>query len=353
MLDWNGKMGQFRVLRIVLLIALVALLSGCASFEGKFSKTRNADIGLFADQTVSMLSDDSLGLDSSQAIYIRDFVDPTSSALVEFVGYRDRVNDGFVTIVKYSLKLVEITEGYPTEEGRIQAYADYLESFDNIWIEALKLTPDHYAALITEVREQEKFLTALQVAQPIINAAGRYMQQQLNLLENVTGLVVAELEAAIDAEFADIVSYQRTLHDEKYALLKGVEQLYLAGTGNKEAFEQLKESGIVRDSTLLPAGLPDYQQSTAIGSYFKDQFGRVGFIEKEIQADWDLYRASHRELDQLDSAAEDSINGSRVVMIVWLRAHQKMASGKINPAAWFDVSDAPATLFQIGKKAIL
>ena len=113
----------------------------------------------------------------------------------------------------------------------------------------------------------------------------------------------------------------------------GVDLLYKTTLGEKGAYEKFRQSGVVRNAALLPAGTPDYEQLNAIGSYFGQQFKRVGFIQKEVQPDWDLYRVTHRELDVIQAKIAADINRLRVIMLVWLRAHQKMASGKSNPAA--------------------
>ena len=42
----------------------------------------------------------------------------------------------------------------------------------------------------------------------------------------------------------------------------------------------------------------------------------------------------------------------RLILLVWARAHQKMASGIVDPADWFDIKDTPAMLIQLGLKQI-
>ena len=42
---------------------------------------------------------------------------------------------------------------------------------------------------------------------------------------------------------------------------------------------------------------------------------------------WTTYRAAHRELDELYAKIEVDTRKVRLITLVWLRAHQKMASG--------------------------
>ncbi len=76
---------------------------------------------------------------------------------------------------------------------------------------------------------------------------------------------------------------------------------------------------------------------------------RVG---EEIEPDWIHYRATHLELDDLYKDAQYEIRQIRLITLVWIRAHQKMASGIVSPAEWFDISDAPAMLLKMGTKAV-
>jgi hypothetical protein len=57
-------------------------------------------------------------------------------------------------------------------------------------------------------------------------------------------------------------------------------------------------------------------------------------IENEISPDWEVYRATHRELDKLHMTTLDRINRARFITLVWLRAHHKMAPGVATPAEW-------------------
>ena len=78
----------------------------------------------------------------------------------------------------------------------------------------------------------------------------------------------------------------------------------------------------------------------------------ISKIWQEIEPDWKNYRETHRELDRLHAKIDQNANRMRAMVIVWLRAHQKMAAGVQNPAEWFDVESAPSQLFQLGVKAI-
>ena len=75
-------------------------------------------------------------------------------------------------------------------------------------------------------------------------------------------------------------------------------------------------------------------------------------IGTEITPDWETYRATHRELDQLYGKAIERLNKTRLMTLIWLRAHQKMAAGVQSPAEWFNINDLPSQMFNLGTSAI-
>jgi len=46
---------------------------------------------------------------------------------------------------------------------------------------------------------------------------------------------------------------------------------------------------------------------------------------------------------------DDAIREAHLTFVAWSRAYQKMASGKTDPADWFDISDTGKLLFGAAK----
>ena len=108
----------------------------------------------------------------------------------------------------------------------------------------------------------------------------------------------------------------------------------------------------MRKRALIPKGKPTEDDLTKIAEHLIKRLEITHKIWQEIEPDWELYRATHRELDELYQTIQVRLKRTRAAVIIWIRAHQKMASGKTNPAEWFDVENAPAQLFQLRSKAI-
>ena len=353
----NGKRKVFgiragRLLKGLGMLCLVLALSGCATLKEKFTPKTQANVSIFADTTISILSQADLGFEKNEAIYVREFFDYEAEEEQRLFKNIAEGRRFFRGIVKYSLELVVITETHDTAADQIKAYADYISNFDDIFINKLGLEKDYYAKVIEEVRAQKEFMDALKKAQPIIYGASRYTYTVLDEMNNNIEALARKLERRIDERYADVIRYQKELETEKYAVLKAVGQLYRTFKGDPDAFDRLIESKAILKKDLIPKGSPSYEDLSTIADYLATRLQRMHLVGTEIQPDWEDYRATHRELDRLQTQAIERVNRARLVNLVWLRAHQKMAAGVQSPAEWFNINDLPATMFQMGTKAL-
>ncbi len=227
----NGKQRDFkitaaRVLKGLGLLYLMLALSGCATLKEKFQPKTQANAGIFADTTLSMLSQADLGFDRDEAVYVREFFDPAGEEEKRLFKNNKETNKFIRGIIKYSLELVVITETHDNAADQIKAYADYISGFDDAVLEKLGLEKDYYAEAIEEVREQGEFMEALRKAQPIIHGASRYMNTVLDEKFAVIEDLALKLDRKIDERYAEVIQYQRALEKEKYAVLGSLGRVY-------------------------------------------------------------------------------------------------------------------------------
>ncbi len=336
-----------RVVRGGLVSLFAALsLSSCATVTGKVTPTVKENVGIFADTTVALLSQADFGFSREETIYIRPFWNPEGKVEKALVESRDSAKASFRGIIEYSYKIVLIAETYDTEKEKVEAYGDYISDFDDRLLEDLRFSKDHYVGLIKEVREKDSLLNALKTAQPLVNAAGQHMNRVLDVMVDSLNVVVTEMEEQIDKEYEDVIRYQEILETEKYSVFKGLEQLYLTGKGDEAAFDRFVASGVVRSKKLLPEGPPSEEDLDRLNQALLGQLDNINRIWLDIAQDWENYRATHRELDELHGKMLEDIKRARMVTLLWVRAHQKMANGVSTPAEWFDIQD----LIRIGTK---
>ena len=162
-----------------------------------------------------------------------------------------------------------------------------------------------------------------------------------------------QLDNRIDEEYAEVIRYQQSHNREKYLVLTGLNDLYDAYQNDESAFKRLIQSDAIRSNKLIPRGVPTEAELSQLAQHLLNRLEVMHKIWQEIEPDWQLYRKTHRELDENHIKVLEDANRLRITMIVWLRAHQKMAAGITNPAEWFNVEDAPTELFKLGTKAVL
>lgn len=327
------------------------MLAGCTSLKAKFNPSVEANVGIFADNTMAMLDATGFGFSKNKALYTKEFFKDEAEER-HFFETRDGAEKVLKAMMRYSLKLVSITDIHENTEDRVAAYADYLGQMDDAILEALKLEKDYYAELITEVGEQDKFMDALKTAQPIVDALGRYMEKALDELEDAAEVLVAKVDSKIDLRYADLIRYQAKLEKEKYAILSGLEHLYLTGQGDKDAYRRLKSGETTIPKGMVPDDRPTYEELWQIARHQIDNLDTLHKIVVEIQPDWDLYRETHLELDRLHDELNTESRQMRLLTLVWIRAHQKMASGITSPAEWFNINEAPSMLLNLGTKVV-
>ena len=219
-----------------------------------------------------------------------------------------------------------------------------------ILLKKIKLEVDRYDEIKQEVGNAEELLEALRAAQPIINAIGRYMYQLMDRADVKVDELVNKLDAKIDEEFAEVIHYQESLETEKYNILRSLALLYKSYKGDMEAYALLDKTESIHRKDLIADPPPSDDDLAGIAKYLQNRLSALHVVENEIKSDWETYRTTHRELDSLHEKAKHNIQKVRVLMLVWLRAHQKMASGVVAPAEWFNLKSMPGDFLKMGIK---
>lgn len=324
---------------IVLLFAIS--LPSCASLSTKFRGATKADIGFFADETITILSQSDFAFTRNETVYTREFFNPDGVEEQQLQALVNQVEVLFQKILDYSLGLVVIYQTKRTDAERVEAYTDSLETADDRFLEAIKLPRDTFEELIVEIRNQKKFIDALQAAQPILNGVGWYMNTVLNDMVEATDKLALRVEKQIDKRYAEIIWYQEALEQEKNTILDALKLVYKTFRGDKGAYDRLRTSGAIQQQGLLPKSPPSQEELAAIAKHLMTRLEGLHKISQQVDPMWNLYRAAHTELDQLYDKMIKSVNQARMLIIVWVSAHYQMASGKKAPAEWFDIGTVP------------
>lgn len=331
---------------------LLMTLGGCAAVKKKFTSSTKANIGLFADNTIAILKDLDLDMSRKETVITRRFFNPSESEERRVLALADQTKKGIGRIVQYSITLVSLAESSGNDQDKVASYADYVATFKSNIVQRLNMNPRHYDALIDDIREQSDLLSALQTAQPLLNRAVMDGIIRISELSVAIGALAEKIDGKIEAEYADIIRYHEKLEDEKFSILGAFETIYDAYRTDDPDLGELAQSGVIWVPDIVPKGRATQKELQALATHLQNRMDAMHKVQQEIQPDWEEYRSGLREVDNVATATIERINRIRLILLVWVRAHQKMASGVVEPAEWFDFNDAPRQVINLGLKSL-
>jgi len=339
--------------KLLAITCAALLLGGCASYNKKFKKGTVADIGFFADSTVTMLGGLDLQMGRNEALLTRRFFDRSEPEELKVMELDQQFQATIASLVEYSIKIVDIAESGVTEEEMIAKYADYLTQFRDHMQEHGLVEVEKFDHTLATVREQEKFLDALRKAQPLLNAAA--MDAILNIDELITAIdaLVDKVELKIDDEYEDIVRYRHILEDEKSDILRAFEIIYAAYKTDEPELSALRESGVIWMPEIIPEGIPTREELSKVGEHLEARLDAMHRIHQEVDPDWNDYLDTQKELKLIAKRSMTMVQKTQIMMLTWVRAHQKMAAGTIDPADWFDIGESTKNLLKAAPGAVL
>ena len=331
----------------------VFLSSGCTSYKKNFHNQRVANIGYFADSTIAMMSDLDLTLTREDTLLVRRFIDnggPEEQQVMQLAG---QLKKDLSNLVRYSIEIVNIAESDQEEALRIENYALFLYGFRDADVDSNGRTYDLLEDALEEVVVQTEFLKALRKAQPLLNAKVLAAALEVDeLIEAVRALSLI-IDERIDAEYADIIRYRAKLEREKFDILTAFEIIYDAYRNEEPDLGELRRSGVIWMPEIIPEGRPEREDLQAIGEHLHKRLKALDIIQNEIKPNWEDYMATHRELDIIVDDTIRSVHQARIIMLTWVRAHQKMSAGTTDPAGWLDIGEVTKSLVKSAPGAVL
>ncbi|MBN2686290.1 MAG: hypothetical protein JXR40_13500, partial [Pontiellaceae bacterium] len=240
-----------------------------------------------------------------------------------------------------------------TQPELIDRYADYLAKYRTRVEESQSMSPSAFDRTLEAIREQETFLEAVRAAQPIFNAAAMESALKVEQLTDVIDSLSAEIDEAIDVEFAGIARAKANLQQEKSTVTDALALVYAAYRGEPQAWRTLQESTAVLNPNLVTKDTPVQADLEAMRKYLIGRLEELDAVEESIRPNWEDYLATHEELATFSDDAVERVQEVRIVVLTWLQAHHKMASGVTDPADWFDVRDLTIKLIKSTPKLLL
>ena len=334
------------------LIGLI-LLSGCSSYKKNFKNKSVADIGYFADSTITMLGDLDMSLKREDTLFVRRFFHEDEEEEQTVMQMDAGLKKALADIVRYSVTIVNIAESDTTQTNKVVMYADYLQTFRDSFEKVDEVDFDTFDNTIENVRQQEELIGALRTAQPLLNAAVMQVSLRIEDLIVALGVLADKIDGKVDKEYADIIHFRSKLEREKSDIMTALALIYDAYRMDEPNLGKLRKSGVIWMPELIPEGRPSREELGKLGEHLQNRMKALQAAQTAIQPNWEDYLATQKELDKVIDATVQSALHSRILMLTWVRAHQKMASGTTDPAKWFDVGEMAKQLLKTAPSTVL
>ena len=231
-----------RKLGLIVLIFLVSTLAGCG---GKFMKTQSEDLARFADQTISMVDDISVGIEKARTITVQQLIDWEDPEVKEYARLRKEINVVFRGIVLYSLDIVAISEADKSGEEKCATLAEYLKHIEEPLEEQsdveIRLTPEQFNEMLNNIRAQDKLLDGLIAAQPLINEVARYGDAILEQMRFRLISIDKQLSAAVEHRFGYLDALGISLEEKLRLLTEAEGYAFAYKKGDRKALDKLRQ----------------------------------------------------------------------------------------------------------------
>lgn len=327
--------------------SMVFMLSACSTLADKFISKKEANFDAFADYTIAILKNINISFGTDEAVYTRSFFSPESETEKQLVDSLQKSEKIIESLIDYSLNLILITNKDKPVQEQISDYADYLAKYDPQMLQIIHMEPDEYLGVVENIRQAKSFLDALNRAQPLVNATGRYLEILLDESSEKTNALALEVDKKIDRHYQEMLQYRAALKREKFEILDNMKDIYLAYEGDKQAYQKLVSTRAIKRSGIISTRKSVPQNLDTVSKFLQKRLALLHILEDEITPDWENYNNTHTELDKLHRDTIVKINQARLLAILWMRAHQKLAAGVTDPADWFDLDKTTSTLFGI------
>ena len=341
---------------LLLAFSLPVLLSGCE----KFVKQESENLAPFAQQTIDLVGTLEYSLTDSEVLYLRDIADhiDEDDPFARYLALEDQVGNMLIALVTYSLQIVTISEQDISDNDKANLIADVVVALielvrqDEVIVNENR-DDEAIDSILAQVRQQEEYLDALRLLMPLINEFSAHAGRVLNELDVEKQKAALLIDAAIDKKYASAIELNKEMRaakDDMFRTLVNLSQYSV--TRDKVYLDKMRSYGMF--SVLIATENKKSLSTKELVQLHEAVTAELRVVNEnyaQLMPDIREYQRSHMELLELIESKEDAIREARLTFLVWSRAYQKMASGKTDPAEWFDISETGQLLVGAAKKA--
>jgi len=337
-------------------IACVCLLCSCE----KFVKGESENLAPFSKQTIDLIGSLEYSLNEGELIHLRsiDHYFEKEDTYDRYLSLENQVGNMLTALVAYSLQIVTISEMQTTENKKANELADIIIALrefvekDQVMVNEGR-DEEGYETIIAQVRQSEDYLEALRLMLPIVNEFGAHAGRVLDELRLEKQKVTILIDEAIERKYKSTIKFNheiRLIKDDLYETLFNLSRYGV--TGDSKYLAEMKSYGFYPVTMALKGKSKlSLKEQEKLHQELTERLRILNNNHEQLMPDVIAYEKSIRELSRIVESKDDAIREAHLTFVLWTRAYQKMASGKTDPAEWFDISDSGSLLFGAAKRA--
>jgi hypothetical protein len=241
-------------------------------------------------------------------------------------------------VALYSTQLVSIYASDLPDSRKSAELSRYLDVAIRAHLESNPaadrfITQQALDSTVKQVRNANKFITALARAQPVISAALSYGNVVYDSLDLKIEAAAADVGSRIEAEFAPLKVQIASLTDLQLTATRGYTLLSRYRLGDPTALDTLRAQDPEAAATLGSGRRPAASAVDVVERRLLSQLQTMARLRSDLVEELAVYQAQHIELDQLRNQAMEAARLGRITLIMWARSHRNLAAGVRVPAA--------------------
>ena len=209
---------------------------------------------------------------------------------------------------------------------------DLLRSVLNGPAPDLNFTNAELDTILKDIRVQRNLFDALNAAQPVINelarASGDLFEETKDALDSTTD----EIRQRIMDENQILVEGDKNLINAQMNTITNIGYLSQYRRGNKAAMDSLLAKEPSLKEVIKSPKKITMQDLQAIENRMIFILNALHDVREQLNPDLEIYWKQQKELDELYITYNMAIRKAKIAIIVWSRAHQRLAAGVTDPA---------------------
>ena len=327
-----------RRVRLAPILALVAVAgSGCSYFTA----SKRIDMQPFAENTVTAIGE--MRKIEAPPVWIRLRPYFTHPAVLEARASAKPLIELVRGINAYSLQIVSLNESKISDQQKCRELAKFIQGASQTALmkdedtAQIALTSERQKAIVADIEKRERFIDALQAAEPIVNAV---LARGLTLADQVDAAIlrgINAIEGEVQKQYGPMLANRVALLALQDRAVKNLALSEGIAFGDDAAPDEIRKAVPVLAEYVPSGKKPTVKDQQALVSTLSSQSLRIKVALDQIEPEYQAYRESVLELDNLRAKTTENAKLARSVMMVWARSHKNLARG-VEVPPMFDLS---------------